>query len=233
MKCLKEHEIIGIIPARGGSKGLPHKNIKTIAGKQLIGYTIESALKSAMLSRVIVSTDDGRIAEISRKYGVEVIDRPTELAKDETPTVDVILHVFKILKSENVVIVLLQPTSPLRNVQDIDESIKLFLKNDCESVVSVCEASHSPYWGFNIDNKYLKSIFGVKYLKTRRQELPKAYIPNGAMYISTLKALEEHKSFYCDKTLPYLMPLERSMDIDNELDFILVELLIEKKGVVK
>jgi len=228
-----ETKILAIIPARGGSKTIPRKNIKLLNGKPLIYYTIKESIKSKYLGRIIVSTEDKEISEISKKYGAEVIERPEELAKDETPTIDVIFHVLQV-QAENFepgLVVLLQPTSPLRNVQDIDNAIELFLKNDCESVVSVCEAEHSLYWSFEIENRYLKPIFGGKYLNMRRQDLPKVYTPNGAIYVSTPEILRKYKSFYCSKTIPYIMPPERSVDIDNEIDFMLAELLMRKYGL--
>lgn len=227
------NEIIGIIPARGGSKGIRNKNIKYLAGKPLIVYSIEAALKSKYVDRTFVSTENEEIARIAMKYDVGMINRPTELAKDETPTIDVIFHTLQVLKAGNFepkIVVLLQPTSPLRNARDIDNALELFMRNDCESVVSVGEAKHSPYWSFKIEDKYLKPIFGEKYLKMRRQELPKVYVPNGAIYISTTETLYKYKSFYCSKTIPYVMPWERSVDIDDEIDFILAELLIKRYG---
>ena len=227
-------EIVAIIPARGGSKGIPRKNIKQLFGKPLIVWTIEHAKKSRYIGRITVSTEDKEISEISKKCGAEVIERPEELAKDETPTIDVIFHVLEVIKAENFepgLVVLLQPTSPLRNAQDIDNAIELFLKNDCESVVSVCEVEHSLYWSFEIENRYLKPIFGGKYLNMRRQDLPKVYTPNGAIYVSTPEILRKYKSFYCSKTIPYIMPPERSVDIDNEIDFMLAELLMRKYGL--
>ena len=200
----------------------------------MIVWTIEHAKKSRYIGRITVSTEDKEIAEISKKYGAEVIERPEELAKDETPTIDVIFHVLQVHKAENFepeAVVLLQPTSPLRNAQDIDNAIELFLKNDCESVVSVCEVEHSLYWGFEIENRYLKPIFGGKYLNMRRQDLPKVYTPNGAIYVSTPEILWKYKSFYCSKTISYIMPPERSVDIDNEIDFMLAELLMRKYGL--
>jgi len=220
-----------VIPARGGSKGIPRKNIRLLNGKPLIAYSIEAAFKSRRANRVIVSTEDQEIAEISKRYGAEVIDRPKELARDDSPTIDAVLHALGLLEEGGYmpdVVVLLQPTSPLRNAEDIDNAIELFLSRECDSVVSVCEFKHSPYWSFKIENGYLKPIFGENYIKMRRQDLPKAYIPNGAIYVSTPETLRKYKSFYCPKTVPYIMPLERSIDIDNEIDFILAELIMKK-----
>ena len=229
---IKIKKVIAIIPARGGSKGLPRKNIKNLAGKPLIAWTIELALKSRYLDRVIVSTEDDEIAKISKKYGAEVIKRPKKLATDKTETIDVIFHVLRTLKKENYtpeIIILLQPTSPLRSADDVNKAIEYFFKNECESVVSICEFEHSPYWAFKIKRRYLTPIFGWKYFKIRRQDLPKAYIPNGAIFIAAVKTLEKYKSFYTHKTLPYIMSVERSIDIDSEIDFKLAELILQNK----
>lgn len=224
-----ESKIIAIIPARGGSKGLPRKNIRLLAKKPLISYTIEEALKSEYINRIIVSTEDQEIANISKHYGAEVVKRPDSLSRDDSLTIDAVFHV---IESPNVqiekldVVILLQPTSPLRNLQDIDIAIDIFLKNECNSVISVCEYEHSPYWAYKIDDKFLKPLFENSYLKMRRQDLPKSFMPNGALYISTVGVLQEYKSFNSPKTLPYIMPLIRSVDIDNELDFIVAESIL-------
>lgn len=232
----KGKNILGLIPARGGSKGLPRKNIKPLLGKPLIAWTIEQALASKYLDKVIVSTEDEEIAKISKKYGAEVIERPEKLAKDETPTVDVIFHVLEILKMKNYnsdILVLLQPTSPLRNAEDIDNAIKLFFDSDCESVVSICKVEYPPYWSFKIEEIYLKPLFDKRYLRMTRQDLERTYIPNGAIYISTPQTLYKYKGFYCNYIIPYIMPIERSIDIDNEIDFMLAELLVKKHGLYK
>lgn len=202
-------------------------------GKPLIAYSIEAALISK-IDEVIVSTEDEEIAVIAEKCGADVIKRPEKLAKDETPTIEAIFHVLKTLKKENHIpdiVILLQPTSPLRRAEDVDNAIKLFLDSDGESVVSVCEVEHSPYWCFEIEKGYLKSLFGDEYLKRRRQDLKGVYIPNGAIYISTPRTLYKYKSFYCNHTIPYIMPIKRSIDIDNEIDFMLAESVMQKYGI--
>ena len=225
-------EILAVIPARGGSKGIPRKNIRPLNGRPLIYYTIEEAKKSKYVSRFIVSTEDQKISIISKKFGAEVLKRPKRLARDDTSTIDVIIHILKQLKRrENYtpdLIVLLQPTSPLRTNKDIDNAINTFLNcKKCLSLVSVTKFSHSPFWAFKIKNKYLSPAFGYKYLKTRRQKIPKLYRPNGAIFISTPKVLFKYKTFYTPKTIAYVMPLERSIDIDTNLDFLIAELLIK------
>jgi CMP-N,N'-diacetyllegionaminic acid synthase len=227
----KKGKIFALIPARGGSKGLPGKNIKLLAGKPMIAYTIETAKKCRYLDRVIVSTDDEEIALISKKYGAEIAARPKNLATDKSKFIDAIFYHLKEFKKENLfpeVIILLQPTSPLRTLNDLNEAIELFLKNEGESVASVSEPEHPLQWSFQKKGKYLKPIFGWKYFKgINRQDVEKIYFPNGAIFISTPKALYINKSFYSKKTLPYVMPAERSVDIDNMVDFLIAESAIK------
>jgi CMP-N-acetylneuraminic acid synthetase len=225
-------KMVAVIPARGGSKEISRKNVRLLNGKPLIAYSIEAALKSRCINRIIVSTEDQEIAEISKRYGVEVIDRPKELATDDSPTIDVVLHALGLLERDVYipdVVVLLQPTSPLRNAGDIDNATELFLSDDCESVVSVCEIEHSPYWSFKIENGYLKPIFGENYVKMRRQDVPKTYVPNGAIYVSKPEILRRYKSFYCSKMIPYIMPFERSVDINTDFDLLLAEFILLRK----
>jgi len=229
---IQKKKILAIIPARGGSKRVPKKNIRLLTGKPLIVYTIETALKSRYLNRIVVSTEDEKIARISKKYGAEVIKRPKIFATDKAKTVEAVFHVLKVLKRKKYrpnLIVLLQPTSPLRKSDDIDKAIDIFLQNKCESVVSVCEMEPSPYWFFGIKEKYLKPILGRKNLLKRSQDLPKIYVINGALYISTPKIIRKYKSFYSSKILPYIMPKERSVDIDDEIEFKLAEIIIKNE----
>jgi CMP-N,N'-diacetyllegionaminic acid synthase len=219
-----------IIPARGGSKGIVGKNIRPLNGKPLICYTIEESLKSSYLNEVFVSTDDQTIAKISKKCGAKIIDRSAELAEDKSPTIDAIFHAIDAIKdtSDEDIIILLQPTSPLRNAADIDKALDIFIKTDCDSVISMCKVEHSPYWCFKYEGDKFKPLFGNKGLKLSRQELPDVYLPNGAIYITTIKKLYKNNGFYCDKIVPYIMPPERSIDIDEEIDFKLAKLLIQE-----
>lgn len=223
------NEILAIIPARGGSKGLPGKNIKLLNGKPLICYTIEEARKSSFIHCVVVTTDDQEIAEISKKSGAEVIIRPPALALDESPVIDAVFHVLKNMDGEPDIIVLLQATSPLREVKDIDGAIRLYLGGQCDSLMSVCPAEHSPYWYFNIKDGLLTPLFDERFLNTRRQELPSAYRPNGAIYIISPENLKKNKSFYCNRTLAYIMTAKSSIDIDEEIDFHIAEQLMKWK----
>ena len=227
---MSEKKILAIIPARGGSKGIVGKNIRLLNEKPLICYTIEEALKSIYLNEVFVSTDDLIIAKISEKCGAKIIDRPAELAKDESPTIDAIFNAIEFIKNvyDKDIIILLQPTSPLRNAIDIDTAFNIFMKTECDSVISMCKVEHPPYWHFKYEGDKFKPLFGEKYLLTNRQELPDVYRPNGAIYITTIKNLYENNGFYCDKVVPYIMPSERSIDIDEEIDLKLAEILIQE-----
>ena len=226
--------IISIIPARGGSKGVPRKNIKLLAGKPLIAYSIEVAKNSKYINRVLVSTEDEEIKNVAKQWGAEVIDRPKELAQDKTPTIDVILHTLEYLKKEEGMnpdlVVLLQPTSPLRTVTDVDESINLFLSSsDALSLVSITEYDTAPFYAVTLSNGYLKPLFDKKYFQLRRQDVPKAYKPNGAIFIASPQTLTMYKTFYTPMTIGYIMPKERSIDIDTEFDFALAEFILEKQ----
>lgn len=224
---------IAIIPARGGSKGIVGKNIRPLNRKSLICHTIEQALRSIYLNEVFVSTDDPIIAKTSEKCGSKIIDRPAELAKDESLTIDAIYHAIDTMKdaSDKDIIILLQPTSPLRNATDIDTALDVFMKTNCDSVISMCKVGHSPYWCFKYEGDKFKPLFGDENLKMRRQELPDVYRPNGAIYITTIKNLYKNNGFYCDRIVPYIMPSERSIDIDEEFDFKLAELLIQEDTI--
>lgn len=224
-------KILAIIPARGGSKGVPRKNIRLLAGKPLIAYTIDTASKSEYINSVVVSTENEEISEVSKKYGAEVIERPKELAQDESPAIDAIKHVIQTLREKDNyhpdIIVLLQPTTPLRIVPDINNAVELFLNNDCESVVSVCKAN--PYWCLTFKDKYLEPVHGWDYFYKRRQDLPNSYSLNGAIYITLTENLDKYNSFFNKKTISYIMPIERSVDIDNEVDFKLAEFFLRRE----
>ncbi|MBN1324549.1 MAG: acylneuraminate cytidylyltransferase family protein [Methanotrichaceae archaeon] len=224
-----KNDILAVIPARGGSKGLPGKNIALLKGRPLIAYTIEAAFASRYVSRIVVSTDDVKIGEASRDHGAEVLMRPSHLAGDETPTVSVLMHVLDQMGADSYlpdIVVLLQPTSPLRSACDIDEALATFLHCNSDSLVSVSEMDHSPYWSLKIEGGLLQPIFGQACLNLRRQELPKTYLPNGAIFISRPEVIRRDGGFYSLRTAPYIMPRERSVDIDCEFDLLLVELLM-------
>jgi len=226
-------KIPAIIPARGGSKGIPHKNIKMLAGKPLIAWTIEAALKSEYISDVIVTTDNEEIADISKKYGAWVpFLRPMELATDDSLAIDTYLFVVHKLNSEydkkiNEIVVL-QPTSPLRKTEHIDGAIELFYSQHADSVLSLVEANHPPYWYKTVDeNKKIKNFFDDSSYSLNRQQFPKTYLPNGAILVLKYDLLESSRSYYSSNSLAYLMHHEESIDIDNILDFIICETILK------
>lgn len=230
-------KIQAIIPARGGSKGVVRKNICLMDNLPLINYTIRAADHSQFIDQVFVTTDDLDIKNISQNLGANIIERPAYLATDTASTIDVVLHCLEHLDGQNIemdIIILLQPTSPLRTTEDIDNSIEIFLNGSADSVISVSESQHPPYWSCVVNqDQYLEAAFGEKYFQTRRQDLKKTYMPNGAIYVATPGYVKNNRSFFGKKTLPYIMPRERSVDIDSEEDFILAEMLLRKKNVSK
>lgn len=229
---IRKSGIVAIIPARGGSKGIPRKNVKLLCGKPLIAYTIEAALSSKCIGRVVVSTEDKEIAEVAGEYGAEVIARPAELARDDTPSFLVCQHVIRYLEEiKNFypdVVVVLQPTSPRRIVEDVDRAIEKFLEADCDTVVSVCEAEHPPHWTYTLEGDRMKPVIpgGEKIL--RRQDTPKIYRLNGAVYVTRRDIIMNENRVLGNDTRAYIMPIERSIDIDTELDFQFADLLMKK-----
>ena len=222
---------VAIIPARGGSKGLPRKNIKKLLGKPLIAYTIEAAKKAKSLDRIFVSTEDKEIAKIAKKYGAEVIERPVELAADDTPTYKVLQHAVKEIENADIVVTL-QPTSPIRDAKDIDKAIEIL--KDSDSVVGVCEIEYHPYWTKKIENGFLVPFVQSDKEYFRRQDMPKAYRINGAIYVTKKHVLMHENSVFGKKASPLVMDELHSIDIDTELDFLAAEAALKKiKGKKK
>ncbi|HEX8514853.1 MAG TPA: acylneuraminate cytidylyltransferase family protein [Bacteroidia bacterium] len=228
-------KVLYFIPARGGSKGLPGKNIKPLCSKPLIAHTIEAALSAKVKGDVIVSTDSKEIAEISVKHGAEVpFLRPPELALDDTPTMDVLfnhLHYFE--NKEGIiydVIVLLQPTSPLRTSEDINSAFELFSARAAGAVVSVCECDHHPLWSNELpEDGSMKHFLRPEVKGKNRQQLPKYFMLNGAIYIGKTDYLLKNKGFMSDETIASIMSREHSVDIDSEADFFLAEYFKSKQ----
>lgn len=217
-----------IIPARGGSKGLPKKNIKPLMGKPLIAWTIEQVLKSKYIDRVIVSTDDTAIARISKKHGADVpFMRPDKLATDKAKSIDVVFHAFQSIPEKYDYVALLQPTSPLRTADDINACIKSCMSKRVNSCVSVVESDKNPHWMYSLDrNGRMRRFIQTKKTIDRRQDLPKVYALNGAIYVAQVDWLLNNKAFVTDETHAYIMPGERSVDIDSDLDFKFAEFLL-------
>jgi len=224
---------LAIIPARGGSKGLKNKNILPLKGKPLIAYTIETALESVIFDKVIVSTDSKKIANISSKHGAEIpFMRPKELATDTASSIDVAIHALSFFEDQGIhfdYFMLLQPTSPLRTSKDIINAIKLAFEKDADVILSVCEVEHSPLWT-NIlpDDLSMKHFIREEIKGKSRQQLPKFYRLNGAIYLAKVEYFLKTKDWFGEKSYAYIMPRERSIDIDDYIDFKLAETLMEE-----
>jgi len=227
----KDKTFLSIIPARGGSKRLPRKNILDLNGKPLIAYTIEAGLKSKYIDKVIVSSDDEEIFDISQKYGALIIKRPDELANDTATTFDAIKHAISNTDRFDY-IVLLQPTSPLRNEKYIDEAIELLEQKNADAIVSVCEMDHSPLWSNTLDDSLsMNEFLRDEVLNKRSQDLEKYYRLNGAIYICKTDKLLEGESFFLKKNIfAYIMDRKSSVDIDEEINFKIVECYMKIKN---
>jgi CMP-N-acetylneuraminic acid synthetase len=222
--------ICAIVPARGGSKGLPRKNLRLVAGRPLIALAIESALGAHLVDRVIVSTDDEEIARVARQEGADVpFMRPASLASDDAPAQPVVEHAITYVEERDGrvdSVVLLQPTSPLRRARHVDEAVRLFLDSGADSVVSVCEVEHSPYWMYRMEGDRLYPFASDQELnRARRQALPTLYRPNGAIYVMSRKLLMEERLVIGLAPRPYLMSRQESVDVDDQLDLELAEWL--------
>ena len=227
--------MLAIIPARGGSKGLPRKNILLMNRKPLIYYTIKRALESRCLDEIVVSTDDKEIKSLSKKFGSKVVDRPEEFAKDKSPTIDAIRHVIKTLKKEGKtfdIILLLEPTSPLRKKDDIDKSIRSFVDNytKADALVSLGEiALESPFISKIIKKGFVSPLIRSDKKVFQRQQLPKTYFPYGVVYMAKTKALLKTGTFYQRKTLPYIIERWQNYEVDDFYDFLSVETIMKNR----
>lgn len=233
-----DEKILAVITARGGSKGVPRKNIRSVCGKPLIAYSIETALTVRhLLHRIIVSTDDAEIAKISRRYGAEVpFMRPPELAEDKTPTLPVLQHAVRFVEEQDKIrlawILLLQPTSPCRTSEDILAALDLAHAGGCDSVISVVQVATHPLVIKRIENDQLlpfSESFAEKEGTRRQDARPPAYVRNGAIYLTRRDVLMERNSVWGGFIRPYVMPPERSVNVDSELDLIVAELMLRPR----
>jgi CMP-N,N'-diacetyllegionaminic acid synthase len=220
--------VLALIPARGGSKGVPGKNIRPAGGKPLIAWTIEAARASRYVDRTILSSDDPSIAAIARQFGCEVpFMRPDELATDKADSMSVVRHALATLPDRYDYLVLLQPTSPLRRASDIDAALELYIDSGPKTCVSVCEPDKHPYWMVKMDgDRSVQQLFPPEQIPTRRQDAPPVFALNGAIYIAPADYLAEGGDFITAGTVGYVMPKDRSFDIDTELDLRLADFLL-------
>jgi CMP-N-acetylneuraminic acid synthetase len=235
--------VLGVIPARGGSKSVPRKNIALLHGKPLLAYTIQAAQASRHLTHFLVSSDDAEIIEVARKWGAEVpFVRPAELATDQAPTLPVVQHAIREMETlhglKYAFVVLLQPTTPLRLASDIDAALEKLIATQADSVVSVVDvgAIHPARMRAIVDDQLVDlpwvegSPYREKKEMQRRQELPAVYIRNGAIYAVRRDLIMLQNSMIGPVCRPYIMPDERSVNIDSPLDFHMAELMLARAG---
>lgn len=233
---INDKTVLAIIPARGGSKGLPGKNIRLLNGKPLIAWPLEAALNSHYIDRVIVTTDDLAIAEIAKEYGAEVpFMRPAEFALDTSPSSDAIIHALHACSIEGKTydyFVLLEPTSPLTQSTDIDKALEMLLDSQALAIVgaSKVETAHPVYCATIGEDGLLKPFLRDRFEQPiRRQDIDCLYFFEGSLYISEVKKYLETKTFYHEQTLPYLVPAWKALEIDTLLDFFKIEAVMKNK----
>lgn len=224
---------LAIITARSGSKGLKDKNIKKLNGKPMMAYTIEAAKKSGIFDDIIVSTDSEKYSKIAKDYGAQVpFLRPESLASDTASSMDVIEYTILELEKSGLkydYFILLQPTSPLRDEKDIFKAIELLFEKSANAIVSVCEVDHSPLLMNTLEESLGMDNFIPNNINNRRQDLPKYYRLNGAIYLSGIEYFLKYKDFYKEKSYAYIMDDKGSIDIDGDVDFLLASVLMKNK----
>lgn len=221
--------VLALIPARGGSKGLPRKNVLPLGGRPLIGWTIAAAQASRYVDRIVLSSDDPEIVAVARALGCEApFVRPARLASDEARSIDVALHALGALDTRYDYLVLLQPTSPLRTAADIDACLERCARSGATSCVSVVEVHQHPAWMFHLGSDDRLQRYASGEMALRRQDLPPIYVLNGAVYVANSAWLAEHRAFLGEETLGYAMPESRSMDIDTRFDLQVAEMMLEE-----
>ena len=229
-------KVLGLIPARGGSKGIPNKNIKKLGGKELIRYSIELGLACSRINKLVVSTDDENIASISRQAGAEVpFLRPSELATDQSPTIDTVIHALEFFNLQEAAfdaVCLLQPTSPFRLVIDLEQAIQQFIRSRADSLISVKEVPHqyNPHWVFEPESNsnFLRIATGEKEIIPRRQALPKAYHRDGAIYLTKGEIILKNRSLYGER-IAYHISKNQNVNLDTLEDWALAEAMLEGK----
>lgn len=219
--------VVALIPARGGSKGLPGKNLCLLAGKPLLLHTVDAAMQSALVTDIFVSSDDASILHVAREAGCNAIARPPEFATDASLAADVVRHFLGVVcqpDEEDPIIVYLQPTSPCRTTAHIDEALGMMLRAEALGVVSVTELEQSPYKSFRLDAQgRLRSLLGERLSNLGRQQLPRTFAANGAIYAFRRSAFVARQGFPSDGSVAYLMQPSDSIDIDDRHDLLRAE----------
>lgn len=213
-----KRRMLGLIPARGGSRRVAGKNLRKVGGRSLLARAIEQAGQSRFLTRIIVSSDDEAILDHARAAGAQALKRPAALARDDTPGIAPVIHAIEALDEAFSHVVLLQPTSPFRTAEDIDKAIALCLEKDAPACVSVCPVRENPAWMFTLDDGGAMTPLLDGAIPARSQDLPPCYILNGAVYVAKTRTILEQGSFLVPGTVASVMPAERSLDIDTPED---------------
>jgi CMP-N,N'-diacetyllegionaminic acid synthase len=218
---------LAIIPARGGSKRLPRKNLLNLYGKPLIAWTIDAALNSKYLDQIVVTSDDDEILSVAKQEKVQLIKRPSDLATDTATTIDTLIHSIESQSEQYDYCILLQPTSPLRSNKHIDEAIELLIEKNADAVISVCQCEHSPLWASTLPpDGSMDNFISDEIKNIRGQDLPVHYRLNGAIYIANVEELLKQKTFMLrNKSFAYRMDPATSVDIDSKIDYILAAFL--------
>jgi CMP-N-acetylneuraminic acid synthetase len=225
---LHNKTFLAVIPARGGSKRLPKKNILPLGGKPLIAWSIEAAKESKYIDKIVLSSDDADILSIAKEYKIQAIQRDAHLASDTATSLDVVKDVLTKVAAYDYII-LLQPTSPLRTSRDIDAALQLLMEKNADAVISVCESEHSPLWSNALPkDSSMHNFLDRNLLNKRSQDLESYYRLNGAIYIIKREKLLEQNSFFLDeKIYAYIMDQRASVDIDTQLDFDFARFLMQ------
>lgn len=224
--------VLAVIVARGGSKGVPRKNLLDLGGKPLVAWTVEAACAARTLDRVIVSSDSDEIIEVAVAHGAEApFVRPAELARDETTGPATVLHALDALDDHFDYVVMLQPTSPFRTAADIDAAVGFCVSAGAPAVVSVTSTHSSPFWTFFVGSDgSMRPAIATGDIIQRRQDLPASYQLNGAVYVARSDWFRASRAFIADGTLAYVMPAERSLDIDTTFDLTIARALVDAMG---
>lgn len=224
--------VLGLIPAKGGSTRLPRKNIALLGGKPLIAWSADAARESGVIDRLIISTEDAEVAEIARKNGIDVpFLRPEKLAKDPAGVVQVALHALEELRQqgqEYKTLVILLPTCPFRNGQDVAEAFELYQRTGAQFLMSVSPYPHTPFAAMKLGTDNLLTPYFPEYIGKRSQELPAAFRANGALHILDVPAFEQAKSYYAQPLIGYPMSREKSVDIDTAEDWAEAEMMLAR-----
>lgn len=223
---------MGIIPARGGSKGVPRKNVRIVGGIPLIGHTIRAAQMSRRLVRFVVSTDDPEIAEAAERFGAQVVKRPSELARDDSPVDGAIRHALDAAGADCDTIALLQPTAPLRRSDDIDAALDLFAEGSADTVIGITQVGDThPSRMYRLTDGLMRPILPEPAGRLR-QQLEPIFIRNGAIYICSTAQLRTTSSLFGPRLRGYVMPAERAVNIDEEIDLVVADYLLSKRHQV-